>query len=44
MYFIYFCSKSMLMPEFVQLDVKVFDKFIESFQNDILINVLKQQT
>lgn len=34
----------MLMPEFVQLDVKVFDKFIESFQNDILINVLKQQT
>ena len=34
----------MLMPEFVQLDVKVFDKFIEKFQNDILINVLKQQT
>ena len=31
MYFIYFCSKSMLMPEFVQLDVKVFDKFIEKF-------------
>lgn len=34
----------MLMPEFVQLDVKSFVNLQKDFQNDILINVLKQQT
>ena len=36
MYFIYFCSKSMLMPEFVQLDVKVFDNLSSTYKCNFL--------